>query len=138
MKMNQPIGAARYGPLLIRLTLGAYFVLAGLGKLQLLSAFVEQVRSFGVLPTNVAAAYGTLLPYVEIALGGLMILGMWTTLCGILGGLILVSFVCAFGMFPGSFDIFNKDIILLGAACSLLYSGPGAFSIDNIGKPQPS
>lgn len=134
MKMNQPLGAAHFGPMIIRLTLGAYFILAGMGKLNLLAAFVDQVRSFGVLPGNIAAVYGILLPYVEVAVGGLLIIGMWTTLSGVLAALMIVSFVYAFGVFPGSHDIFNKDIILLAAACSLMYSGPGAFSIDNIGK----
>ena len=138
MKFNQPIGAAPYGPMFIRLTLGAYFILAGLGKLDLLAAFVDQVRSFGVLPGNVAAVYGILLPYVEVAVGALLLIGMWTTLSGVLAGLLIFSFVCAFGVFPGSHDIFNKDIILLAAACSLLYSGPGAFAVDNLGKGQPA
>jgi uncharacterized membrane protein YphA (DoxX/SURF4 family) len=138
MKMNQPLGAAHYGPMMIRLALGTYFILAGMGKLNLLAAFVDQVRSFGVLPGNMAAVYGILLPYVEVTVGGLLVVGMWTTLSGILAGLLILSFVCAFGVFPGSHDIFNKDIILLSAACSLLYSGPGAFSIDNIGKSAPA
>ncbi len=134
MKMNQPIGAAAYGPMMIRLTIGAYFVLAGLGKLNLLAAFVDQVRSFGVLPGNISAVYAILLPYVEVTVGGLFIIGMWTTLAGILASLLILSFVWAFGVFPGAHDIFNKDIILLAATASLLYSGPGAFSIDNMGK----
>lgn len=134
MKMSQPIGPAPYGPLLVRLALGAYFIMAGTTKLDLLAAFVDQVRAFGVLPGNIAAVYAILLPYVEIGVGGLLILGMWTSMSSILAGLMIFSFVCAFGVFPGSRDIFNKDLILLAATCSLLYSGPGAFSIDNIGK----
>jgi uncharacterized membrane protein YphA (DoxX/SURF4 family) len=51
---------------------------------------------------------------------------------------MILSFVLAFGVFPGTHDIFNKDLILLAAACSLLYSGPGALSIDNIGKQSPA
>lgn len=138
MKMNQPLGAAHYGPMIIRLALGAYFILAGMGKLNLLAAFVDQVRSFGVLPGNIAAVYGILLPYVEVSVGALLVIGMWTTLSGVLAGLMILSFVLAFGVFPGTHDIFNKDLILLAAACSLLYSGPGALSIDNIGKQSPA
>ena len=136
MKFNQPIGAAPYGPMIVRLALGAYFIMAGLSKFDILAAFVDQVRAIGVLPGNFAAVYGILLPYVEVAVGGLLILGMWTTMVGVLAGLLIVSFVAAFGIFPGHKEIFNKDIILLAATASLLYSGPGAFSVDNIGKPQ--
>lgn len=138
MKMNQQLGAAHYGPMIIRLTLGAYFILAGMGKFNLLAAFVDQVRSFGVLPGNIAAVYGILLPYVEVTVGAMLVLGLWTTLSGVLAGMMIISFVLAFGVFPGSHDIFNKDLILLAAACSLLYSGPGAFSVDNIGKHAPA
>lgn len=136
MKFNQPIGAASYAPMIVRLSLGAYFIMAGLSKFDLLAGFVDQVRAMGILPGNLAAVYGILLPYVEVAVGGLLILGMWTTMVGVLAGLMILSFVAAFGIFPGHKEIFNKDIILLAAAASLLYSGPGAFSVDNIGKPQ--
>ncbi len=106
--------------------------MAGLGKLDVLAAFIEQVNSFGILPANVAALYATLLPYGEVAVGGLMIVGLWTTLTGILSGLLLLSFVFAFGFFPGGHDIFNKDLILCAAACSLLFSGPGVYALDNV------
>ena len=48
---------------------------------------------------------------------------------------LLISFVFAFGFFPGSSDIFNKDVVLLGAVLGLLYTGPGAYSLDNVRKP---
>lgn len=132
IKINEPIGSSVWAPFLIRVTLGMYFIMAGLSKLDVLSAFIEQVKTFGMLPGNVAALYGTLLPYAEVAIGGLMIVGLWTTLMGILSGFLLFSFVCAFGFFPGDHDIFNKDVILLATAVSLMYSGPGIYSLDNI------
>jgi uncharacterized membrane protein YphA (DoxX/SURF4 family) len=138
IKINEPIGPSVWGPFLIRLALGAYFVMAGLGKLEVLSAFIEQVRSFGVLPSNVSALYATLLPYIEVGIGGLMVLGLWTTLTGILSGFLILSFVFAFGFFPGGHDIFNKDLILCAAACSLLFSGPGVYALDNIRRVAPA
>jgi uncharacterized membrane protein YphA (DoxX/SURF4 family) len=138
-KMNAPIGPATFGPLLARLGLGSYFLLAGLSKLQMLSAFVQQVKTFGVLPENTASLYGVLLPYLEVAIGVFFILGLWTTLAGVLASALLISFVCAFGLFPASADIFNKDLVLLGTVLCLLYTGPGAYSLDNVTKqPAPS
>ena len=93
IKINQPIGPNVWAPFLIRLALGAYFILAGLGKLEVLAAFIEQVKGFGLLPHNVSALYATLLPYGEVALGGMMIVGLWTTLTGIVSGLLILSFV---------------------------------------------
>lgn len=138
IKINQPIGPSVWGPFLIRLALGAYFIMAGLGKLEVLAAFIEQVRSFGVLPANISALYATLLPYIEVGIGAMMILGLWTTLTGLLSGLLILSFVFAFGFFPGGHDIFNKDLILCAAACSLLFSGPGVYALDNIRRVVPA
>ncbi len=136
--MNEPIGPATFGPMLARLGLGAYFFLAGMSKLQMLSAFVQQVKAFQVLPDNISSLYGVLLPYLEVFVGVCLILGLWTTMVGIMASLLLASFVCAFGLFPGSSDIFNKDLVLLGAVLGLLYTGPGAYSLDNVRKPAAS
>lgn len=138
IKMNEPIGPATFGPLISRLVLGAYFLLAGLSKLHMLAAFVAQVKTFGVLPENVASLYGVLLPYIEVFIGACLLLGLWTTFVAFMGSGLLISFVCAFGVFPGSSDIFNKDLVLLGALLCLLYTGPGAYSIDNMRRPAAS
>ena len=138
IKINEPIGPTVWAPFLIRLALGSYFILAGLGKLEVLAAFIEQVKGFGLLPHNVSALYATLLPYGEVALGGMMILGLWTTLTGIVSGMLILSFVFAFGFFPGGHDLFNKDIILCAAACSLLFSGPGVYALDNVRRVAPA
>ena len=135
LKMNEPIGSPAFGPFLARIAVGSYFLLAGLSKLQMLSAFVSQVKTFGVLTDNVASLYGVLLPYLEVFIGGCFILGLWTTMVGFMAGALLISFVLAFGFFPGSSDIFNKDIVVLGTVLGLLYTGPGAYSLDNVRKP---
>ncbi len=139
MKINAPIGNPIYAPLFIRLTLGGYFVLAGISKIPLLHAFIGQVKSLGVAPDNVATLYATLLPYLEIFVGGSLMFGLWTTLSALMAALMLLSFVIAFGIFPGEFQIFSKDVILVGAALSLMLSGPGAYSLDNLRKtPAPA
>ncbi len=139
LKMNEPIGSAAFGPFFARMGIGAYFLLAGLSKLQMLSAFLQQIKTFGVLPENTASLYGVLLPYIEVFIGGCFILGLWTTLVGFMASAVLISFVCAFGLFPGTSNIFNKDLVLLGTVLGLLYTGPGAYSLDNVRKaPAPS
>ena len=132
--MHEPIGEAIYGPLLIRVTLGAYFVLAGLAKMDNMAEFIAEVKKFDILPGHMAEVYAILLPYFEIAAGGLMILGLWTTLAAITTSILLLSFIIALGAFPKSDHLFNKDIILLAASLSLLYTGAGAFSIDRFRK----
>lgn len=134
MKPNEPIGKIEYAPFLFRLTLGSYFVIAGLMKLRNVEVFIQAVKDFGILPFHVATLYGTLLPYIEVAVGVLLIIGMWMTLSSLIASLLLLSFTLAIGVFPNSNELFNKDIILLGGALSLLFSGAGALSIDGFRK----
>ena len=130
VKMNKPVGDAIYGPLFIRLALGGYLLMAGMAKLENIPGFIEEVQAFNFLPEHLATLYGILMPYLEVISGGMILLGMWTTLAAILGCVIITSFVFAFGVFPYTSKIFNKDLILLGASLSLMYTGAGAFSVD--------
>lgn len=134
MKMHEPIGNSLYGPLLIRCSIGAWFVLAGLMKLDNPSLFVQQVERMNIIPAPFSTLYGILLPYLELGVGALLVLGVFTTLGAILASVLLLSFVFAFGIFPSGGALFNKDILILAAALSLLYSGAGAFSIDRFRK----
>src|SRR5690606_16303972 len=106
MKLNEPIGNPIYGPLLIRITLGVYFVLAGFAKLDNIPGFIKEVQNFNVLPAHFATLYAILLPYAEMGAGALLILGIWTTLAAVLSSLMLLSFVIAFGAFPAGGNLF--------------------------------
>lgn len=134
MKMNEPIGNPIWGPFLIRITLGLYFMAAGYAKLDNIPGFIKEVESFQILSPHMATLYGILLPYMEILGGGLLLIGIWTTLAAFVVSLMLFSFVMAFGIFPKGGYLFNKDLLLLAASISLLYSGAGAMSIDRFRK----
>ncbi len=133
--MNEPIGSATVGPLFIRLALGSYLVLAGLLKLDNLDAFVSVVQSFSIFPKQIALVIATVMPYLEVISGALLVLGLWTTLSSAIVVVLLAGIIYTFGVFPkGSTELFNKDFILLAAAASLLYTGAGAVSIDSMKK----
>lgn len=135
MKLYEPIGKDVFGPFLIRVVLGSYFLIAGLIKIDYLEAFVHQVQGFDLIPKNLSAAYATLLPFLEVITGAFLIGGFWTTLAAGSASVLLVSFIIAFGVLPyggmpfGEY-LFNKDLILLAASVSLMYTGGGAMSID--------
>lgn len=128
--MDQPIGNPSYGPFFVRVSISLYFILAGLAKLQNPEGFLAAVRSLNILPERGAIVFGIILPYIEIAAGTLCLVGFWTTLASIMLILMLSSFIFAIGMRPSALSPFNKDIILLAGALSLLYTGAGAFSLD--------
>ena len=140
MRMDAPLGNDAYGPTLVRIALGSYFVIAGMAKMDHIPQFVEFILQTNVLNQYMARLYGNLLPYFEIVAGGLLVIGFWTTLAAMLTTLMLTSFIMAMGVFPhsptpfGTEKLFNKDIILWCASASLLYTGAGAFSIDKFRK----
>jgi uncharacterized membrane protein YphA (DoxX/SURF4 family) len=134
MKINEPIGDASYAAMMVRLPLGAYFAVAGWLKLKNLRGFMEEVTGMHVLSDNLAALFGTLLPYIEVYVGVALILGLWMTLTSLLSSVLLASFIYGFGVSHGEHGLFNKDFLLLGASLSLLFSGSGAYSVDNVRK----
>lgn len=138
VKASQPLGDSVYGPLVIRLALGAYFLIGGLAKYSDPDGFMAMVRKVGLFPEPFETLYGILFPYLEILVGALLVIGIWTTLTAIIASLLLVSLVFSLGIFPysGQFtrDLFNKDLILLAAAFSLAYTGSGALSVDRFRK----
>ena len=128
--MKKAIWNAQFSGLFVRLPLGLYFCLAGYLKLQNFEPFVETVRSFHLLPDQLAVLYGVMLPWIEIGTGVLLIFGLWTIIAASVASMLLLTFVLALGIFPTNPKLFNKDIILLFASLSLLASGGGAWSID--------
>ena len=130
MKINEPIGNANIGPFFLRVALGSYFVLAGLIKLENLPGFIEEVKKFSLLGSEASRLYATLLPYLEIISGSLMVLGFWTTLAALLCSVMLGSFIFAIKIFPNGNILFNKDLILLAASFCLMFTGAGSLSID--------
>jgi uncharacterized membrane protein YphA (DoxX/SURF4 family) len=130
IKLDEPVGDAQWGPTIYRLAIGSYFMLAGLMKLDRMDVFLRHVVEFGVLPKQVAILYGTFLPYAEVTVGFLLLIGFWTTLASLAASVLLVSFIVALGVFPNSNRLFNKDIILLGGTVALMFSGGGRYSLD--------
>lgn len=130
MPTGEPIWNREFSGTLLRIPLGLYFLFAGRMKLEFIDGFIETVRSFGILPDQMAVLYGVMTPWVEVVVGIMLVVGFWTTTAAIGATLMLVSYIVAMGLFPMHPDIFNKDIILLCASLALLATGGGILSID--------
>jgi uncharacterized membrane protein YphA (DoxX/SURF4 family) len=55
------------------------------------------VRAYQLLPDGVVDAVAAVLPYLEIATGALLLLGLATRLAGILAGLLMIAFLIGVG-----------------------------------------
>jgi len=85
----------RYLSFVLRLAVGVTFVVSGAGKLPEGGAFVVQVEGFDLLPQALARFYGTALPWVELVVGALLLLGLLSRFAAGIGLLTALSFVIA-------------------------------------------
>jgi uncharacterized membrane protein YphA (DoxX/SURF4 family) len=81
--------------LISRLVLGGVLFIAGYLKVGTPDKSQMAVRAYEVLPISLANLIGLLLPYVEIGIGLLLILGVYTRISAALGGAIMVVFIVA-------------------------------------------
>lgn len=76
-----------------RLGLAAVWLFTGGSKIGDLAASGRAVNAYRVFPYEVATAIGTILPFVEIALGVLLLVGLATRLTAAFSALLLMVFV---------------------------------------------
>jgi uncharacterized membrane protein YphA (DoxX/SURF4 family) len=78
---------------LARLILGGVFLYAGGSKVGDLAASGRAVSAYQILPADAARVVGAALPFVELALGVLLVLGLATRLAAAVGAALLVVFI---------------------------------------------
>ena len=78
-----------------RVILGGVIFVAGALKVGAIGESILAVRAFRILPYELTSVVGTILPFAEILLGLLLILGVFTRLTGILGALLMLAFTIA-------------------------------------------
>jgi uncharacterized membrane protein YphA (DoxX/SURF4 family) len=88
----------RYQPfvtLLGRLLLGGVLLVAGGLKVTKPTDSANAVAAYKLLPTNVAHLFGYALPWLEVALAVLLIVGILIRPAALIGGFIMVVFTAA-------------------------------------------
>jgi uncharacterized membrane protein YphA (DoxX/SURF4 family) len=115
----------RYVILVCRLGVGITFIISGMSKLPEGTAFVKEVEKYRLLPDALANAYGSALPWVEIILGSLLILGLVSRVTAGIGFLTALSLVIAnsvvlyrglnleCGCFGGLAELQTRDAIII-------------------------
>jgi uncharacterized membrane protein YphA (DoxX/SURF4 family) len=81
--------------LVCRLTLGGVLLVAGYLKIGKTEISQMAVRSYELLPISIANFLGLTLPFFEVVIGLLLIVGAATRVVAALGGLTMVIFIIA-------------------------------------------
>lgn len=92
MFMSRP-ALRQAGIVVLRLLLGGIFLMAGWSKLGMTMQTLAAIYSYQiVLPDGLAQAVAVALPWVEILLGALIVIGLWPRVTPIAAALVLGAF----------------------------------------------
>lgn len=134
------------GLLLVRGMLGSVLLLAGYQKFaapggaQAWAASNLSEAQAHLSPT-LANLYIHAVPYAEVALGGLLVVGLLTRMSGLLAALMLASFGIAKGgpvhgffntEYANASQLFQAPFVYGVLALVALFVGPGAISLDRL------
>lgn len=141
--MTSPLGSAgtlSIGLLLLRLPLGAYMFMAGFNKIFKVGVgeFARGSLSLApsALPDAVNRAYLHALPFAELLVGALLLLGLFTRYAALVNVMLLVSILVATGITGGT-GPFHHATMFLGASLMLALVGPGRISLDGMMSRKP-
>ena len=81
--------------LVARLILGGVLLVAGGLKIGNLQKSAMAVRAYEMLPVGLANFLGYALPWIEIGIGLLLIVGAGVAICGLLGAFTMFAFIIA-------------------------------------------
>lgn len=79
--------------LVARLVLGVVLIVAGGLKVGHPIGSARAVQAYRVMPFDLAAYVGYALPFVEIVIGLLLVVGLFTRVAGALGAILMVLFI---------------------------------------------
>lgn len=136
--------------ILLRVPIGLYFALAGYNKIAgpgvvgFVSSNIENASRF--MPPAVGKAYLFSLPFVELLVGLMLIVGMFTRVSAVLVFLMLVSFIIAAtgvsaniaGVVGSGGPPFHANVVFLFLALAILILGPGRWAMDQLLRNRPA
>lgn len=122
--------------LINRLALGLYFCMGGYvkikGGLGEWVASEQYKRESSWLPDFIANAYGYALPFAQIAVGALLVIGLLSRLASLFIALILGSVMIATTWSGNNAELYDRNVILMTLSIMFIVTGPGSLSIDAI------
>ncbi len=142
-----------WGGTLARLVLGVVFAVAGWSKVTDLAGSGRAVNAYRLLPFSLAKVIGAGLPFVELALALLLLLGLATRFAATVAGVLMVVYIIAIasvwarglsidcgcfgvggnlapGVHPNYFWDIVRDAALLAVAVFLFLTPRTALAVD--------
>jgi uncharacterized membrane protein YphA (DoxX/SURF4 family) len=141
--------------LLLRLALGAIFLVAGSAKIGHAAYFAAQIAGFRILPSVVIAPMALVLPFLEVMLGAYLVLGLFTRASAWIAALMLALFDLAIasavvrgmavncGCFgPNDATVTTwaevaRDALLVLLAIAVALRAPGTLALDRRIRNEP-
>lgn len=147
-----------------RLVLGAVLIVSGALKINAPAMSVQAVRAYELLPEPLVQIVGYGLPVIEIIIGALLVIGLFTRVVAVIAGLVMTAFVIGIasawarglridcGCFGGGGQLAEgqdpnylwdllRDFGLLLCAAWIVAKPPGRFAMDSAlglaGSPEP-
>jgi uncharacterized membrane protein YphA (DoxX/SURF4 family) len=81
----------------LRLVVGLILLFSAAGKLPHQAEFISAVQAHGILPGVLASLYGSVLPWLELIVGVLLVAGLFTRFAAGVTLLMVISFLVANG-----------------------------------------
>jgi thiosulfate dehydrogenase [quinone] large subunit len=120
---------------LLRMTLGLVFLLSGLSKFLtgISNVAGQQAQQFaGKLPPFLVTAFFYALPFVEVTIGALLVLGLFNALALILSGLLLMALTFGTAM-KGDFPTVAHNVSFALVNSALLWlANYNGYSLDRL------
>jgi uncharacterized membrane protein YphA (DoxX/SURF4 family) len=125
--------------IIVRFILGAIFIAAGIPKIIDTASFAGVVYNYHLLPDMVINIFAITLPWIEVIIGSLLIMGIWMPGTVIFYNLLMIAFISAltlntargidiscgcFGSEPGDIIDMNtifRDIVILSGSLYLIF-----------------
>jgi uncharacterized membrane protein YphA (DoxX/SURF4 family) len=128
-------GSSSFGLLLIRLSIGSIFLFAGARKAMDVEGFIFYVKSFEIMPANLAFISGFVLPFAEMLFGALFIIGFFTPLTSLVLSFMSVGFILVSAKIPSENHLYTIPVcafylVILACTLTTLFSGAGVISLD--------
>lgn len=132
----------------LRLVVGTIFLIAGVVKLKGGSSqFLSAIMGYEFVPKYMATLLASFLPWLEVVVGGLLLIGLWSQFSAIVGAMLLLIFSsgvaisllrgkdndcgCFRSVMPVQWRLIYRNLILIGLLIPVYAAKGGLWSIDN-------